>query len=197
MMKASYDQHKKKVRPDCVTAFFFVRWHFYQNLDFSARILINKFCAAAYSDDPGYLIWAENYFSPEGAHPVPYYVPPVPGSKRDEQLVGRWHRTSYLFSGGASLVTYYDRVLSPDGRFVEHSRSSFSSTITDSLGNWAGWSDVYNKTPLDSRGRWATFNGRVILSWDDNHIADNAYEAGPDSFLIFFQNSENQLWKRV
>ncbi len=162
-----------------------------------ARRLLDKFCAASYNDDLDYLIWVEQVFSADGRHPPPSSVPPVPGSERDKRLAGNWRRTSYTFSGGSSLVTCYERSLSPDGRFVESKRSSFSSTFTDSLGNWTGLSDIYSRTPAGSRGRWATFSGRAVIRWDDNLIADYPYEVGPDYFLLVSHSDNNQLWKRI
>lgn len=197
MMRTGYDRQGGKVHPDCPKAMLYVRWHYHQRLDAMAHELMDKFCVAAYTDDISNLIWVEQVFSVDWGHPPPSHVPPVPGSERDKRLAGSWRHTSYLFSGGSSLVTTNERALSPDGRFVESKRSSFSSTFTDSLGNWAGWSDIYSKTPAGSRGRWATFRGRIVFRWDDNLIADYPYEAGHDSFLLVSNGDNNQLWKRI
>ncbi len=195
-MRAAYDPKQDTLLSGSMHALLYVRWHFYHRLDAGARRLLDDTAMAAFKDDLGLLIWTERNFSPGGDAPAPGQVPPVSGSRRDDRLIGSWQYTSYLRSGGSSLVTYYDRALSPDGRFIERSRSSFSSTFVDSSGNWAGWSDVYGRTSPDSRGRWATFGGRVVFHWDSNHIADYPYEAGSDYFLLLSPNGNNKLWKR-
>ena len=196
MMRAGFDQKKNILRPGCMHGLLYVRWHYYYRLDDGARRLLDDSALAAFKDDLSLLIWTERSFSPGGKAAVPGHVPPVPGSRRDDRLIGNWLHTEYLWSAGSSLVTYHDRTLSPDGRFVERSRSSFSSTFVDNTGNWAGWSDIYGRTSPDSRGWWATFGGRVVFHWDSNHIADYPYEAGPDYFLLLSPNDDNTLWKR-
>lgn len=196
MMKAGYDPQRGELLPGCVYAMLYVRWHFFQRLDLLARKTIDKFCTAAYDDDLEYLIWVEKSFSVNGDFPAPAYVPPITGSKRDMRLVGNWLHTSYLRSGGSSLVTYHQRSISTDGRFLEHRQSSFSTTFTDSFGNWAGWSDIYSQAAPGSKGRWATYNGRIVFLWDSNHIYSCPYEVGADYHLLTFKDRKNTLWKR-
>jgi hypothetical protein len=118
-------------------------------------------------------------------------------SRKDPRLVGQWLYEKNTWVGSYSSTTTRYLALHGDGTFSESGQFAASLQNTDGGGNDTGRT-TGNSDSNESRGRWASGDGKLYLYFDDGSYAEyGCYvedQGGGRSMLLQPGRGDKQLW---
>jgi hypothetical protein len=135
--------------------------------------------------------------APPAAPVVAPPPPPPPRPSIDRALVGVWHWSEFMSSGGFSLTSHRYRVLGSDGQFAQGGQSFATSVLRDPSGNWAGMNSLRSGAGPEDRGRWETQGRQLTLHFEDGMYSEFDYFVQGGSLMLTSSNGRRTLWTRT